>query len=783
MVPPYDLDAERAVLASIFWEPGVLEEVQAIVAADQFYHAAHRRIFEGFVALAAKKQPIDTNTLTAWLRTQQLLADVGGTPYLATLFEGSPVVAHVAAYAEIVVSKFRLRTLITTCQRLMSQAYVHKGDVQGFLDQAEQQMFEIARRRDLDGLTHVSETLRENFKEMEEWGERGEAITGTPTGFRDLDKLTSGMHPTDLVILAARPGMGKCLTGDTEIVLADGRLAPLAEIVAAKKARLLTLHADAKLHLTEATAFLDDGIKPTFRVTTRLGRVIETTLTHPFLTPSGWRSLGLLSPEACIAVPRVLPVFGDDFWPQGEVALLGYLLGGIRTQDHLTALGTSAVREAQAAATEGMDVDAVRRRFFKTDVAHERCVPAEAFSLRREQLALLLNRLFWAAGCIGPKAPASLPSGGLRLSTLSERLARQVAHLLLRFGVVARIERTDQVDTRWSLVVSDRDSLISFRDQIALLAGTSGKTLCVRAEQERFFGSLKDFPSANAAMGDVFWDEIVSIVATGNKQVYDLTIDGTHNFIAADVCVHNTSFATGIAVNAARPPDPEQGIEGHAVAVFSLEMPKKQIVNRMAAAEAKIDVQSLRNGKLADRDWPAMAEAASFLGSLPIFTDDSAGITVLDIRGKLRRLQSMLLQRKTKLALVVIDYLQLMRAPEKGQSREQEIAEISRGLKGMAKELEVPVMALSQLNRSVEQRADKRPMMSDLRESGALEQDADTIIFLYRDGYYNKDKEDTGETEVIVAKQRNGPTGKVLTRFEHRTTRFYDLENDTYQTD
>lgn len=416
MVPPHDLDAERAVLASIFWEPNVLEEVQAIVSAEQFYHSANRRIFEAFVALASKKEPIDASTVTAWLRTQQWLADVGGTPYLATLFEGSPVVAHVGAYAEIVSGKFRLRTLITTCQRLMSQAYVHKGDVQEFLDHAEQQMFEIARRQDLDGLTHVSETLRENFKEMEEWGERGEAIVGTSTGFRDLDQLTSGLHPTDLIIVAARPGMGK------------------------------------------------------------------------------------------------------------------------------------------------------------------------------------------------------------------------------------------------------------------------------------------------------------------------------------------SSLAVGIGVNAARQADPEQGVEGHAVAIFSLEMPKKQIVNRMAAAEAKIDVQRLRNGKLSDTDWPAMAEAASFLGSLPIFTDDSAGITVLDIRGKLRRLQSTLLQQKTKLALVVIDYLQLMRAPEKGQSREQEIAEISRGLKEMAKELEVPVMALSQLNRSVEQRADKRPMMSDLRECVV----GDTLVCL-ADGRRVPIRELVGQTPTVLA--------------------------------
>jgi replicative DNA helicase len=226
-----------------------------------------------------------------------------------------------------------------------------------------------------------------------------------------------------------------------------------------------------------------------------------------------------------------------------------------------------------------------------------------------------------------------------------------------------------------------------------------------------------------------------------------------------------TSFALNVGVNACHQ-------QRCAVAIFSLEMPKDQLVKRMLCSEARVDASRMRTGQLTRDDWPQLAQAAGMLSDLPVFIDDSAGLTLMELRSKTRRIA-----REHKLGLVIIDYLQLMRSGTKNDSREQEISEISRSLKGLAKELELPIIALSQLNRGVESRGnkDKRPQLSDLRESGAIEQDADTIMFVYRDEVYNKESNDQGVAEIIVGKQRAGPTGTVKVRFFNQYTRFDNL--------
>ncbi|MGB0679061.1 MAG: replicative DNA helicase [Polyangiales bacterium] len=229
-----------------------------------------------------------------------------------------------------------------------------------------------------------------------------------------------------------------------------------------------------------------------------------------------------------------------------------------------------------------------------------------------------------------------------------------------------------------------------------------------------------------------------------------------------------TAFALNIALNAcvkAQIP----------VAVFSLEMPKEQLVRRMLCSEARVDGGRLRAGQLARDDWPKLANAAGVLSELSLWIDDTPALTIMELRAKVRRLRA-----DKGLGLIVVDYLQLMRSGTRNDSREQEISEISRFLKALAKELAIPVIALSQLNRGVESRGnkDKRPQLSDLRESGAIEQDADTILFIYRDEVYNKESNDKGIAEIIIGKQRSGPTGTVRCRFLNEYTRFDNLADD-----
>ncbi|CAN5382435.1 replicative DNA helicase [soil metagenome] len=272
---------------------------------------------------------------------------------------------------------------------------------------------------------------------------------------------------------------------------------------------------------------------------------------------------------------------------------------------------------------------------------------------------------------------------------------------------------------------------------------------------------------------------------------------GDFSIVAARPGMGKTSFVLNVATNVASPKgresatDPTQRWEdqGVGVAVFSLEMPREQIANRMVCSEGKVDVGKLRQGFLSPQDWSRLTQAASYLGSLPIWIDDSSSLSILELRAKVRRLQAEYDRtddtgRKVRrIGLVVVDYLQLMKGREGAQSREQEISEISRGLKALAKELYLPVIALSQLNRAVETRSDKskRPQLSDLRESGAIEQDADNIVFIYRDDYYNKEAPtEPNVAELIIAKQRNGPTGTAKVRFDREYTRFDNLAEGEY---
>jgi len=243
----------------------------------------------------------------------------------------------------------------------------------------------------------------------------------------------------------------------------------------------------------------------------------------------------------------------------------------------------------------------------------------------------------------------------------------------------------------------------------------------------------------------------------GGLQKSDLVI------IAARPSVGKTSLCLSIARNAAR--------YNKAVAIFSLEMSDEQIVQRLVAAETGIDAQRLRLGRLHDEEWPLFAESTAKLAELPIYIDDTPAISVLQLRTKARRLHS-----EHGLDLIFVDYLQLMSGGARAENRVQEVSYISRSLKALARELDVPVVSASQLSRAVEQRTDKRPMLSDLRESGSLEQDADVVMFIYRDDMYNPDTELQNIAEVIVAKHRNGPTGVVQLFFRKRLAQFLDAE-------
>ncbi|HTZ16816.1 MAG TPA: replicative DNA helicase [Dissulfurispiraceae bacterium] len=437
-LPPQNIEAEQAVLGAIIIDNEALPKSLEILAQDDFYRESHRRLYRAMLDLFDKNEPVDIVTVADYLKKSGDLDVVGGIAYLSTLADSVPTSANIRYHARIVREKALLRNLIRTATNITTRVYEDSSDADEIVDNAERMIFEIAEQRTKTSFASMKDVIKDTFKMIEQLYDKKEAITGVPSGFKDLDELTSGFQPSDLVIVGGRPGMGK------------------------------------------------------------------------------------------------------------------------------------------------------------------------------------------------------------------------------------------------------------------------------------------------------------------------------------------TAFALNVAQHTAmqmREP----------VAIFSLEMSKEQLVMRMLCSESMVDSARVRKGFIGKEDWPKLTSAAGRLADAPIFIDDSSAMTVLEIRAKARRLK----MEHGGIGLVVVDYLQLMRSRGNFERREQEISEISRSLKALAKELRVPVIALSQLNRSVESRHEKVPTLADLRESGAIEQDADVIIFLYRDEVYNKNSPNNrGTADIHVAKQRNGPTGIVKLQFAASCTKFHDL---TYQ--
>ncbi|MEM8503883.1 MAG: replicative DNA helicase [Cyanobacteria bacterium P01_D01_bin.1] len=738
-LPPQNIEAEEAILGGVLIDPEAIGRVTEIVVPEAFYIGAHRSIYQAALDLQSRGLPTDLMGVASWLKDKGTLEKVGGQSRLAQLVDRTISATNIDQYAKLVMDKYTRRQLIKSAGEIMQLGYETETPLEEVLDQSEQTLFGITQERPSQGLSKTSDILTDTFTDIEQRS-LGMVLPGLDCGFYDLDAMTQGFQRSDLIIAAARPSMGKCLSADAEILQSDGSIATIESIYRRQRAELLTLNNRLQFEVTSPSAFVDDGIKPVFKVTTRLGRQIRTTLTHPYLTMDGWRSLAEISVGDRIAVPARLSIFGTKSLPVGKI---------YDTADHVNQTGVP--------------------------------ISGEIFTLPQAQLTLFLELLFGEgfAGFDGlfdqrlDREDADQASFHICYGTDNERLAHQIQHLLLRFGAIAAIE------PRW---LKNESGITTATMWLLVLSGIarvkepahSGSS-SLRQRLVEQFGSLcppatdllkQHLSQAATSNNDIYWDTIASIESAGHQQVYDLTIPGTHNFVANDVCVHNTSFVLNVARNIA-------DTHKQPVAIFSLEMSKQQLIYRLLSSESKIESGRLRTGRIGQHEWGPMGHAINTLSELPIFIDDTPGIGVTEIRSKARRLQA---EQGGALGLILIDYLQLMEGS--GDNRVQELSKITRSLKALARELNVPVIALSQLSRGVESRTNKRPMMSDLRESGAIEQDADLIMMLYREEYYDPDTPDRGIAEIILTKHRNGPTGTVKLLFQPEYTQFLNRASD-----
>ncbi len=928
---PHNLEAEEAVLGSLLIDPDAVIRIATFLSPADFYVERHGWLYEAIRDLHERREPADLVTLTDELERREQLEEMGGAAFLTGLINATPTSIHVEYYARIVERTAVLRRLIEAAGEIARLAYQDTEDASEVVDRAEEIIFGVASQRVERDLRPIRQVLDKFYDRIEYLHEHQGEVIGIPTSLADLDKLLGGLQRSDMIVMAGRPGMGKCVSADTQLVDPQtGELVTIETLVKNRQANLLTLDENYKLQPAAASDFVDDGLKPVYRITTALGREIKVTLTHPFLTLDGWQPLSNLATGDYVAVPRVIPVFGADDVPEYEVKVLAYLLADgcltsacpqftnrdIRLREDFSAaalqfpgtktrLETSRGQRTPAVyvSNDGDFIEAGRRQFAErlnqamqqASWSHRRlarqvgvspslvthwvgakCVPSAptfeelcnllgisngqlapeglaaisqnypnsltiwlqeqgvwgkcaadkeipacVYRYTRPKTALFLNRLFACDGSIyiqlGKQAAVSY-------STISLELARGVQHLLLRFGIVAKL-RYRQVKYKdghrpsYELRITGLANLQLFVEEI----GAFGKEKAVAEVQAyiqkrsantnvdliplavwdhikkhmkgRTWRTLYDQmglpPDANIhvdrrapsrkrllaigqalgsdelinlAQSDLYWDKITNIKYLGKQQVYDLTVPHTHNFVADDMIIHNTSLALSIALQAARRHQKR-------VAIFSLEMSDEQLVQRLVSAETGIDSQRLRLGNIKDDEWATFMQPTSLLAKTQISLDDTPAISALELRTKARRLHA-----EHGLDLLIVDYLQLMRGDTRSENRQQEISFISRSIKALARELNIPILALSQLSRQVESRHDKRPLLSDLRESGSIEQDADVVMFIYRDEIYNLDTEFPNIAEIIVGKHRSGPTGIFSVYFKKQLAQFVDLE-------
>jgi replicative DNA helicase len=735
-VPPHDLEAEQSVLGAMLLDELAIIKVSEFLRPIDFYRKNHEDIYRAALELLSMGEPIDIVTVGSELEKMGVLERIGGRSYLAQLEQAVPTAANIEFYGRIVKEKATKRSLISAGGDIAGLGYDEAIDAPDALNRAQKVVFDISEDRLQTDFEKLFGLLRTTMERVDALQNNVSGTVGVPSGFFDLDAKTNGFKSNELVIIAGRPSMGKCLSHD---MLVDdpvtGERITIKTWVDQCRPLAWGISNEGRLRPAAVADWVDSGMKPVFKVTTKTGRSVEVTGHHPFLTLGGWRPLTELEVGDPIGVVGSLPCFGS-LHP---------------TPDYVKELAMG--------------------------LARAEIFPLEVWRWDREGLVRLIRAVFSAAAMLRPVDGHE----SVELTLVSANVGEGVHHALTRLGVVSSLEQLP--DDSWHISVVDPTqvfhlrSTLGWRDQAGPAAwmkyASEGK-ITERLETfshgevgGRTAGSavLEGPQSALRASPDIYWDPIVSIAPMGDKQVYDLTVPDGANFVAQDIYVHNTSLALNIALEAATR-------EKVSVAIFSLEMSKDQLAERLLCEYARVDAQRLHRGLLGEAEHERLAQALGPLGEAPIFIDDSPMLDELMLLTKARRIKL-----QENVGMVIVDYLQLMhsRRGSGDDNRVQEVSQISRSMKALARELKVPVLALSQLSRGPEARTDKRPMLSDLRESGSIEQDADVVIFLYREGYYNK-ADTTGIAEVIVAKNRNGPTGTVNLRFRPELTRFENLD-------
>ncbi|MFG2088733.1 MULTISPECIES: replicative DNA helicase [unclassified Spirillospora] len=792
--PPHDISAEQGVLGGMLLSPDAIAEVVELLRTPDFYRPAHQIIYDIILDLYGRGDPADAVTVAGELTKNGEIGRIGGAPYLHTLISLVPTAANAGYYAKIVHERSILRRLVETGTRIVQMGYAADGaDADDVLDRAQAEVFAIAEKRAGEDYVALSEIMPGALDEIEAIGSRGGQMVGCPTGFADLDALTNGLHPGQMVVVAARPAMGKAICLKTPLptpkgwttmgevsvgdylIGADGkptRVVAATEVMhdrpcyeiefsdgeviiadAEHQWRTTTRAARRQQSETRTTYYWsDEAINRVRWVTADANERPRRLLTHREATETTEDIAATLRCDGDNRLNHAVEVAAPFQFPTAKLLIDPYVLGawlgdGCRTHCSITCFDEEILEEIEAAGqpvsrrkTPGsFGLPGLVTMVKELGLWRNKHIPAEYLRASEEQRRALLAGMLDTDGYVSE-------IGQVQLGFVNKRLAEGAHELILSLGYRA---------TMTTEPVAGRSPETSIFYRINFTPTETVFRLSRKAARQR----KNVHPKARVRY-------IVDVRPVESVPVRCVQVDNAdHMYLAGRSCIptHNST----LALDFARAASIKHGLTS---AFFSLEMGRNEITMRLLSAEARVALHAMRSGTMQDEDWTRLARRMSEVAEAPLFIDDSPNMSMMEIRAKCRRLK-----QQHDLRLVIIDYLQLMTSGKRVESRQVEVSEFSRSLKLLAKELGVPVIALSQLNRGPEQRTDKKPMVSDLRESGSIEQDADMVILLHREDAYEKESPRAGEADLIVAKHRNGPTATVTVAFQGHYSRFVDM--------
>lgn len=770
--PPQDLAAEQAVLGGMLLSKDAIADVLERLRPGDFYRPAHQNVYDAILDLYGRGEPADAVTVAAELDRRNLLRRIGGAPYLHTLISTVPTAANAGYYATIVAEKALLRRLVEAGTRVVQYGYAgaEGADVAEVVDRAQAEIYEVAERRTTEDFVPLEDLLQPTMDEIDAIASNGGVARGVPTGFTELDEVTNGLHAGQMIIVAARPGVGKALALDTPLPTPTG-WTTMGDVAVGDE----LLGDDGRPTRVVAATDVMLG-RPCYEVEFSDGTVIVADAAHQWLTETrasrksaqaaavgynrykNQRTFAAVRTTAEIAETLRCPTQDRRLnhsvvnaraldLPDREFLVPPYTLGawlgdGTSAAAQITAADPEIIMRIEAE-DSGAGVGTLQARLRTIGVLGNKHIPTEYLRGSEAQRRALLAGLLDTDGTV-------TVGGAVQFSVTNQRLARDVNELIVSLGYRCQTS-TKRVQGR------SETSSIAY----TLTFSTADKVFAL--ERKAIAHKERRAVTGTSRGGSRF---IVDVRPIEPVAVRCVEVDNdSHMYLASRAMVptHNSTLGLDFLRSCSIK-------HRMASVIFSLEMSKSEIVMRLLSAEAKIKLSDMRSGRMSDEDWTRLARRMSEISEAPLYIDDSPNLTMMEIRAKARRLR-----QKADLRLVVVDYLQLMSSGKKVESRQLEVSEFSRQLKLLAKELEVPVVAISQLNRGPEQRTDKKPMLSDLRESGSLEQDADMVILLNRPDAFERDDPRGGEADFILAKHRNGPTKTVTVAHQLHLSRFANM--------